>query len=82
MVPWCRAWGNDWIRLLLITRSAVRARPGEPFQILSLCPPSPGIRGDHKTVGHRVGVNAIAPPDEKQGHALATFGAFSLVHSY
>jgi hypothetical protein len=46
---------NTVALLLLITRSAVRARPGEPFIFFSLRPPSSVPGTDHKTDSHRVG---------------------------
>ena len=51
--------GNDNNRYLLITRSAVRARRGEPFTILRLTAPIVRVRcpsrSEHKTDSHRVG---------------------------
>jgi hypothetical protein len=40
-------------QLLLITRSAVRARPGEPFKFFRLRPPSVAIGGDQEMDSHR-----------------------------
>ena len=48
----------DWRRL--ITRSAVRARPGEPF-IFSLHPPLSVIGDDHETDSHRIDADEYCP---------------------